>query len=108
MVDIKASKTTAATAVDRLESRDPLRQLRDHFANHERELEERHRGEIRELRDSHRVEMDQLRADSKKQIDELQQENSVKLNEKDLQHQKEIEAIKAIFTKRVMESARKS
>jgi hypothetical protein len=85
-------------------SRDVLTQLKDQYEARERETERRHRDDVRQLTDGHRAEMDKLREESQKRIENLQSENNVKLSEKDVQHQKEIDAIRALYAKRLAET----
>jgi hypothetical protein len=81
-----------------------LSQLKDQYEQRERENETRHRDEIRELRETHRAELDRVRAEAQKRVVDTQEESNVKLNQKDLQHQKEIESIKSLYSKRLSDS----
>jgi hypothetical protein len=83
---------------------DALSRLRDHYANRERENDQRHRNDIESLRATHKSEIESVRAETQKRVVSLQEENSIKLNEKDLLHKKEIEALKALYQKRVASS----
>ncbi len=81
-----------------------LSQLKDQYEQRQRENETRHRDEIRELRETHRTELDRVRAEAQKRVVDTQEESNVKLNQKDLQHQKEIESIKSLYSKRLSDS----
>lgn len=81
-----------------------LKALKDQYAARERELENKHREEIREIKAAHREEVDELRKESQNRIAKLQEENNIKLNQKDIQHQKEIESLRAMYNKRLLEA----
>ncbi|MEK7355405.1 MAG: hypothetical protein AAB250_03100 [Bdellovibrionota bacterium] len=83
-----------------------LSQLRDTYTQRERDLESRHKDEIRDISENHQIEISRLRKDSQAKIDSIQEESSTKLNQKDLQFQKEIEAVRSMYSKQVMTSAR--
>ncbi len=81
-----------------------LAQLKDQYSQRERESETRHRGEVKDLRENQRTELDKVKTEAQKRIDEIQDESNLKLSQKDLDHQKEIESIKSIYTKRLAET----
>ena len=85
------------------ENGDPLASLREHYAARERESETRHRDEVREIKETQKTEIDEVRIDAHMQVQDLQAENNMKLNQRDLQYQKEIEAVKSLYSKRVAE-----
>lgn len=60
--------------------------------------------EIRDLNENHRTELAKLEDENKKRLDQVHTESNMKLNEKDIQHKKEIDAIRAMYTKRAIES----
>ena len=94
------------SSIESKSSADALSQLKDTYVQKDRESEARHRDEIRALRESHQVEMEALRKDTQSKIDHVQEEASAKLSQKDMQNQKEIEAVRAMYQKRQqMESA---
>ncbi len=83
---------------------DPAARLQALYNQKERDMEARHRDELRDLKAENQAEVDRLRRDAKKKIENVQQESVLKLSEKDIQHQKEIENIKQIYSKRVAEA----
>lgn len=60
--------------------------------------------EIRQLNETHRTEMAKLESENKKRIDDVHNDSNAKLNEKDVQYQKEIQKIRAMYTKRGTEN----
>lgn len=78
--------------------------LQNVYKERERDLKANHRDEIRDLRAENQVELDAVRREARKRIESVQNESAEKLNEKDIQHQKEIESIKAIYSKRVADA----
>ena len=74
----------------------------------ERDLESKHREEVVDLKADFQVEKEKLRSDAKKRIENVQQESNLKLSEKVVQHQKEIDNIKAIYSRRISEIKRDS
>jgi hypothetical protein len=93
---------------DRATNSEALAQLKDQFVQREHETENKHKGDVQELREAHRVELEKVRTESEKHIQDVQAESSVKLNQKDIQYQKEIESIKAIYAKRLAADAKKT
>jgi hypothetical protein len=79
---------------------DPLSKFKDLYAQKERDLEGRHREEIKELKEMHRSELERLQAENKKRVSAVQEEVSAKINQRDLQHQKEIDTLRSMYEKR--------
>jgi len=80
-----------------------IAQIKDQYQSRERDSETHHRDEIKEIREAHKVEIDELKAETQKRVQTIEEESSVKLSQKDLQNQREIDALKAIYAKRVSE-----
>lgn len=83
-----------------------LAKLRDHFTEKERENEARHRGELSELRAAHQAELDKVRKDSQTRIESIRGEHAERVSQKDMHFQKEIESIRNIYQKRLIEARR--
>lgn len=88
----------------KITGRDPVAQIKEQYALRERETDNRHREDIREIQGTHREELEKVREESQKRIQTLQDESANKLNMKDLQHQKEIEALRAMYAKKLAEA----
>jgi DNA anti-recombination protein RmuC len=93
---------------DRATNSEALAQLKDQFLQRERDHDARHKEDIQEIREAHKGELEKIKTDSEKRIQDMQEESSSKLNQKDVQYQKEIESIKAIYTKRLGAEGRKA
>jgi hypothetical protein len=77
------------------------------YKERERDLKARHRDDIAELKAENHVEVEAVRRESRKRVEAVQNESAEKLSEKDIQHQKEIESIKSIYSKRMAELSAK-
>jgi hypothetical protein len=80
-----------------------ISQMRDQFMQRERETEAKYRRDFQEVDKAHRTELAKVKTDADQKLKEMQEENNLKLNKKDLQFQKEFEALKAVYTKRAAE-----
>jgi len=60
--------------------------------------------ELRDINENHRAELTKLEDENKKRLDQVHTDANAKLNEKDIQHQKEIETIRAMYNKRSIET----
>jgi hypothetical protein len=85
-----------------------IMQLKDMYQQRERESDIHHREELNELRDSHRVEIEKVRGESDVRVKNVQEEANAKLSQKDVQFQKEIEALRAMYQKRAGEGKKVS
>ncbi len=81
-----------------------LGQLKDLYSEREKENDNRHRDEIREMKTEHATEIDKVRKESNGRIIAVQNETQTKLSAKDLQNQKEVEAIRSMYQRRLAES----
>lgn len=84
-------------------SADTLSQLKDQYQSREREIETRHREDVVTMNKNHETELNKLRQESQNRIQAVRDEADQKLSSKDMQHQKEIEALKTMYQKRVLE-----
>jgi hypothetical protein len=80
-----------------------LNQIKDMYAQREREGENRHRDEIREIKTEHAAEIEKVRQESNDRVENIQGEVQSKLSAKDLQNRKEVEAIRSMYQKRLAE-----
>ena len=83
-----------------------LAQLKDSYQQRESDMELRHRDQLRELNETHQTEVTRLRKENVDKIKTIQEENSAKMNQKDLQYQKEIEALRSMYSKKVVSEAK--
>lgn len=67
--------------------------------NRDREVESL-KDEVKSLNESHQAEISRLQVENKKRVDQVETDSNAKLNEKDMQHQKEIESIRAMYAKK--------
>lgn len=81
-----------------------MSQLKDLYDEREKENDNRHRDEIRELKTEHSTEIDKVRKESNARVLAVQGEVQMKLSAKDLQNQKEVEAIRSMYQRRLAES----
>jgi dsDNA-specific endonuclease/ATPase MutS2 len=83
-VDSIRSKSSPATAETRTRDRE-VETLKD---------------EVKNLREAHRAEISRLQDENRKTVEQIHNESNAKLNEKDVQHQKEIEAMRAMYARK--------
>lgn len=82
---------------------DALTGLKDLYSQREREAEAKHKSEIGELQKTHRTELERVQSDAHEKVRRLQEETATKLNKRDLQFQKEVEAMRAMYQRRAAE-----
>lgn len=87
---------------------DALASLKDLYENREKDMETKHRAQVNELQKSHRAEIEKVREDANLKVKTQQEETSTKLNQRDLQYQKEVEAVRAMYQKRATETKKPS
>lgn len=83
-----------------------LSQLKEVYQQRETDLETRHKDQLRDVNESHQVEIARIRKENQEKLKAVQEEASTKLNQKDLQFQKEIEALRSMNAKKIMSEAR--
>jgi|GEM_PF-5594617 len=83
---------------------DSISRLKDQFQTRERDSDEKHRDELGQLRRANRSEIEKINELNSKHIEEIRQDNQVKLNQKDVQFQKEIDAVRAMYGRRLAEA----
>ena len=82
-------------------------QLREFYMQRENEKEKAHQDEIKKLRLEHAGELARSDDQSKRQIDDIRARTHQKMSQQDLQHQKEIEALKAMYKKKLEDAGGK-
>ncbi|HVK60419.1 MAG TPA: hypothetical protein VM432_02665 [Bdellovibrionales bacterium] len=85
-------------------SSETLEGLKSLYAQRERDAESKHRTDISELQKTHQTEIERMKQESNTRIKAMQEETSQKLSQRDLQNQKEIDAMRAVFQKRATEA----
>ncbi len=88
--------------------KDALAGLRDLYSQREKEAEQKHKGEIGVLQKTHQTELAKVQVDADQKVRNLQEENATKLSKRDLQFQKEVEAVRAMYQKRAVEPKKES
>ena len=83
-----------------------LAQLKESYQQRESDMEMRHRDQLREVNETHQTEITRLRKENVDKIKTLQEENVAKMNQKDLQYQKEIEALRSMYSKKIVSDAK--
>jgi predicted RNase H-like nuclease (RuvC/YqgF family) len=82
---------------------DDSARLREKYEQRIREMENKHREDMEQLRGAHQTALQKQLESNDKRAHDLQDEFNYKLSQKDLGHQKEIEAIKSIYAKKLGE-----
>lgn len=80
--------------------------IKDYYTQRENDLQTKHRQTIEQSQKAHEEEVGRIKEESKNEIDSTITRMKEKLSEKDLKHQEEIEALRAMYQKKLEESKR--
>ena len=83
---------------------DSISRLKEQFQLRERESDDKHRDEVNQLRRGHHAEIEKLTTENTKRVSDVREESAVKLNQKDIQFQKEVDAIRSMYGRRLAEA----
>jgi hypothetical protein len=89
-------------------SGDDINQLRDFYAQRDAEKDKNHLDEIKHVRESYESDIKDMEALNKKQIDEVRKHDRTLMTEQDQQHQRDIEALKTLYRKKLEDVSNKS
>jgi hypothetical protein len=81
-----------------------LQSLKDLYADRERDSESKHRTELSQIQKAHATEIESVRSEANARVKTAQESTSAKISEREMQFQKEIEAMRAMYQKRAGDS----
>ena len=87
---------------------DAIARMKEQFQTRERESDEKHRDELGQVRRTSHAEIEKNNELNAKHLDELRQDNQVKMTQKDIQYQKEIDAVRAMYGRKLAEAKQDS
>ncbi len=81
--------------------------IKEYYTQRENDLQTKHKQSIEQTQKAHEEEVGRIKEESKNEVDTTLSRMKEKLSEKDLKHQQEIEALRAMY-QRKLEDAKKS
>ena len=88
------------SSVSSSDSNNPSK-LREYYSRREVEVDDKHHTEVANLKKTQAEEMDHLREQASSQIDEAKNRIQEKITDQDKKHTQDIEALKAIYQKKL-------
>jgi len=82
--------------------------IKEYYTQRENDLQVKHKQTIEQNQKAHEDEVSRLKEDSKMEIDQTLNRMKEKLSDKDLKHQQEIEALRAMYQKKLEDAKHNS
>lgn len=91
------------SSIGRSGGSDEVNQLKLNFAQREAQREKVHEDQVAKIRSEHEEQITHMRETAKSEMDELREKNQERFTEREKQYLRDIESIKAVYQKKLVE-----